>query len=225
MRIGINTGGFAALGNSQYSRGDFLMTGGALNVAARLQAAAAPDTILVGERTYLITREVFDFQPLPPLQLKAKADPIPAWTVLGLHRSTRGITQHPRGIEGLDARFIGRELELQLMHATYDRVQKEQRPHLITLLGTPGIGKSRLVREFIEQEQEKAKSASSTDHLLYPRVLQGRCPPYGEGVTYRPLVEILYTLLQAQDNESNDTLEAHFTDFVRDILPHIKITK
>jgi class 3 adenylate cyclase/tetratricopeptide (TPR) repeat protein len=225
MRIGINTGEVAAPSNSQYSRRDFLITGDAVNVAARLQAAAAPDTILVGERTYLITREVFDFQPLPPLQLKGKAEPILAWTVLGLHRSTRGITQHPRGIEGLDARFIGRELELQLMHATYDRVQKEQRPHLITLLGTPGIGKSRLVREFIEQEQEKAKSASSTDHLLCPRVLQGRCPPYGEGVTYRPLVEILYTLLQTHDNESYDTLEARFTDFVRSILAHIKSTE
>ncbi|HTD20070.1 MAG TPA: adenylate/guanylate cyclase domain-containing protein, partial [Ktedonobacteraceae bacterium] len=66
MRIGINTGEVAAPGNSQYSRRDFLITGDAVNVAARLQAAASPDTILVGERTYLITREVFDFQPLPP---------------------------------------------------------------------------------------------------------------------------------------------------------------
>ncbi|MFL5624320.1 MAG: adenylate/guanylate cyclase domain-containing protein [Ktedonobacteraceae bacterium] len=225
MRIGINTGEVAAPSNSQYSRRDFLITGDAVNVAARLQAAAAPDTILVGERTYLTTREVFDFQPLPPLQLKGKAEPIPAWIVLGLHKNTSAITQHPRGIEGLEARFIGRELELQLMHATYDRVQKEQRPHLITLLGTPGIGKSRLVREFIEQEQEKVKSASSTDHLLFPRVLQGRCPPYGEGVTYWPLVEILYSLLQVQDNESYETLEARFTEFVRDTLEHVKSTE
>ncbi len=225
MRIGINTGEVAAPSNSQYSRRDFLITGDAVNVAARLQTAAAPDTILVGERTYLTTREVFDFQPLPPLQLKGKAEPIAAWIVLGLHKNTSAITQHPRGIEGLDARFIGRELELQLMHATYDRVQKEQRPHLITLLGTPGIGKSRLVREFIEQEQEKAKSASSTDHLLFPCVLQGRCPPYGEGVTYWPLVEILYSLLQVQDNESYETFEARFIDLVRDTLERVKSTE
>src|SRR5207302_815216 len=163
MRIGINTGEVAAPSpsNSQYSRRDFLITGDAVNVAARLQSAAMPDTILVGERTYLATRGVFDFQPLAPLRLKGKAEPIAAWVVLGPRDRNSAIIQHPRGIEGLQARLVGREIELDPMHATYARVQAERRPHLITLLGTPGIGKSRLVREFIVREQDKVKSASS----------------------------------------------------------------
>ncbi|GAC1382911.1 MAG: hypothetical protein NVSMB33_10510 [Ktedonobacteraceae bacterium] len=218
MRIGINTGEVAAPSNTQYSRRDFLITGDAVNVAARLQAVATPDTILVGERTYLTTREVFNFQPLAPLRLKGKAEAISAWVVLGTYNNTSAIIQHPRGIEGLQARLIGREIELDLMHATYARVQAELRPHLITLLGTPGVGKSRLVREFIARELEAAKSASSDERLVSPKVLQGRCPPYGEGVTYRPLVEILYSLLQARDDESSDMLESRFIDFVRDTL-------
>src|SRR6266849_10553295 len=220
MRIGINTGEVAAPApsNSHFIRRDFLITGDAVNVASRLQAAAMPDTILVGERTYLATRGVFDFQPLAPLRLRGKAEPISAWVVLGLHNDTSTITQHPRGIEGLQARFIGRQLELELIHATYARVQAEKRPHLITLLGAPGIGKSRLVREFIAREQEKVKSASAVDKLILPKVLQGRCPPYGEGITYRPLVEVLNSLLQVQEDENSETVQERFFEFVRQTL-------
>src|SRR5712692_9753057 len=225
MRIGINSGEVATPGNTQLNRRDFLITGDAVNVASRLQAVATPDTILVGERTYLATRDVFAFQPLAPLHLKGKAEPIRAWVVLGLQRSTSAITQHPRGIEGLEAPLVGRTLELALMHATYARVQAEQRPHLITLLGTPGIGKSRLVREFIVSEQETAKWTTCEDTPAFPLVLQGRCPPYGEGVTYRPLVEILYSLLKVQDNEKYETLQSRFADFVRETLVSVKSTE
>ena len=222
MRIGINTGEVAAPSTNRHKRQDFLITGDAVNVAARLQAIATPDTILVGERTYLSTREVFDFEALAPLHLKGKPELIPAWVVLGRHSRTATITQHPRGIEGLEAELIGRTLELALMHATYARVLAEQRPHLITLLGTPGIGKSRLVREFIIDELAKAQSTSSEERQVAPKVLQGRCPPYGEGVTYRPLVEILYTLLQVQDDEGTDSLQSRFIEQVRETLNRAK---
>lgn len=190
MRIGINTGEVAAPGNMQSARQDFLITGDAVNVAARLQQVAAPDTILVGERTYLATREVFVFRPIAPLHLKGKPEPIPAWVVIDLHKHSSAVAQHPRGITGLQAPLIGRSLELTLMHATYARVQAEQHSHLITLLGAPGIGKSRLAFEFIVHEQDAAKKASSSSGLIAPKVLEGHCPPYGEGITYWPLVEI-----------------------------------
>ncbi len=222
MRIGINTGEVATPSNAQQARHDFLITGDAVNVAARLQQVATPDTILVGERTYLITREVFDFRAIAPLHLKGKLEPIRVWVVIGLHNRTPAITQHPRGIEGLEARLVGRTLELALMHATYARVQAEQRPHLITLLGVPGIGKSRLAREFIASEQEKAKCASSDDRNVAPRVLQGRCPPYGEGITYWPLIEILRSLLQVEERENADTLQSRFIDFVQETLASAK---
>jgi predicted ATPase/class 3 adenylate cyclase len=222
MRIGINTGEVAAPGNSRSNRNDFLITGDAVNVAARLQQVAAPDTILVGERTYLATREVFDFYPIAPLRLKGKAEPISAWVVVDLHKHASTITQHPRGIEGLHARLVGRTLELTLMHATYARVQAERQSHLITLLGAPGIGKSRLAREFITREQEAAKSASSGGQPTHPRVLVGRCPPYGESITYWPLIEILRSLLSGEGKEDSGKTAERFTEFVRETLVHAK---
>jgi len=212
MHIGINTGEVAAPGNG-FDRQDFLITGDAVNVASRLQAAASPDTILVGERTYLVTRNVFEMRPIAPLHLRGKQEPVAAWVVLEERRRSATITQHPRGIEGLQAPLVGRTLELTLMHATYARVQAEQRPHLITILGVPGIGKSRLVRDFIQREEESAKSASSDSRLQAPRVLEGRCPPYGEGITYWPLIEILRSLLQVRDGESREQLQARLVDF------------
>ena len=217
MRIGINTGEVAAPG-AQFRRLDFLITGDAVNVAARLQQIAMPDTILVGERTYLATRNVFDFRPLAPLAVKGKNEPIHAWVVQGFRSRMPAIIQHPRGIEGLEAPLVGRDLELTLMHATYARVQAERHSHLITLLGASGIGKSRLVRDFIACEQEAAKCTSSSEGLSAPRVLQGRCPPYGEGITYWPLVEILRSLLGARDGESSKALERRFNEYVQDIL-------
>jgi class 3 adenylate cyclase/tetratricopeptide (TPR) repeat protein len=218
MRIGINTGEVAAPSSRQLPRQDFLITGDAVNVAARLQAVATPDTILVGERTYLATRGVFDFRALAPLRIKGKPEPLPAWVVLGAHERGSAITQRLRGLDGLQADFVGRTLELALMHATYARVLAEQRPHLITLLGTPGIGKSRLIREFIQREREAAKSAANDERITPPIVLQGRCPPYGQGVTFRPLLEITYSLLKTQGNESNDVIEASFTALVQQTL-------
>ena len=225
MRIGINTGEVATPGNVRSSRRDFLITGDAVNVAARLQQSASPDNILVGERTYLTTRDVFDYQTIAPLRVKGKTEPVRAWVVLGLHNHTSAITQHPRGIDGLQARFVGRNLELALIHATYARVQAERQPHLITLLGTPGIGKSRLVREFIESEQTAAKCASCSGQLVAPRVLQGRCPPYGEGITYWPLVEIIRSLLRVRGGESYDALQDRLIEFVRETLANVKSTE
>ncbi len=220
MRIGINTGEVAVPANEQHTRQDFLITGDAVNVAARLQQVASPETILVGERTYLATRGVFDFRAIAPMQLKGKTEPLAAYVVQGLHNQTPTITQHPRGLEGLQVPLVGRSLELTLMHTTYARVVAERNPHLITIIGVPGIGKSRLVREFVAREQESVKSAASND--TPPRVLQGRCPPYGESITYWPLIEILRSLLQVQEDESNETLQLRFTTFVNETLANAK---
>lgn len=221
MRIGINTGEVAAPG-ALSSRQDFLITGDAVNVAARLQQVATPDTILVGERTYLAAREVFEFRSLAPLQVKGKERPLHAWAVQGLRARNLAIAQHPRGIDGLQAPLVGRSLELTLMHATYARVRDAHHSHLITLLGAPGIGKSRLVREFIEREVEAARHMSGEESALEPRVLQGHCPPYGEGITYWPLVEILRSLIGVSGDERGEELEKRFVDFVRATLRKAK---
>ncbi|HEY0755122.1 MAG TPA: adenylate/guanylate cyclase domain-containing protein [Ktedonobacteraceae bacterium] len=223
MRIGINTGEVAAPG-ARSQRQDFLITGDAVNVAARLQQVALPDTILVGERTYLATREVFEFRALAPLQVKGKPLPLNAWLAQGFRARALGIIQHPRGIEGLQAPLVGRALEMTLLHATYARVRDADISHLITLLGAPGIGKSRLVREFIEREEAAARCTTCDDTPAEPRVLQGHCPPYGEGITYWPLVEILRSLIQVRDGESGEALEQRFIEFVRETLRKAKRT-
>lgn len=225
MRIGINTGEVAAPGSALQQRQDFLITGDAVNIAARLQQIAAPDTILVGERTYQSAREVFTFREIAPLQLRGKPDPIVAYTVTGLRSKQPIITQPPRGVDGRQAALVGRALELTLLHTSYARVQAERRPHLITLLGVPGVGKSRLVREFITREQNRDQSAPSQSGNVAPLVLKGRCPPYGEGVTYWPLIEILRSLLNAQENETNEDLRRRFKLFVKETLEQARRTE
>ncbi len=178
MRIGINTGEVAAPG-AQFSRRDFLITGDAVNVAARLQQVAMPDMILVGERTYHTTRDVFEFRPLAPLSLKGKPDPIHAWVVQDF--------RHGRDATGPNA-----------------------------------IIQQRLVRDFIAREQEAAKCTSCNETLNASRVLQGRCPPYGEGITYWPLVEILRTLLNAEDGEGREALKQRLFKFVQETLTAAK---
>jgi predicted ATPase/class 3 adenylate cyclase len=218
MRIGINTGEVAAPGDTAPQRQDFLITGDAVNIAARLQQSAAPDTILVGERTYLNTRDVFEFRSIAPLPLKGKPEPVGAYVVLGLRTQTVAIPQRPRGIVGRQAPLVGRSLELTLLHANYARVRAESRPHLITILGSSGIGKSRLVRDFIAREQERVKSASSTEKSGRPLVLKGRCPAYGDGITYWPLIEILRSLLNRGEDENDEELQERFQVFVKDLF-------
>ncbi|HEU5199222.1 MAG TPA: adenylate/guanylate cyclase domain-containing protein, partial [Ktedonobacterales bacterium] len=207
VRVGINTGEVAA-GSATSEGGQFLITGDAVNVAARLQQNAQPGTILVGSRTYRSTNGAIVYQQVGPLAVKGKPEPLRAWQAL---RSVEGQaappTQHLRGIEGLPSPFIGRAPELSLLDALDERVIGEQRPHLITLLGTPGIGKSRLIREWITrlhqpgQSQEAPQPATNVtaEQLL---VLEGRCPPYGAGITYWPLAEILRAYCGFTDGES-----------------------
>lgn len=223
VRIGINTGEVAA-GSSTSEGGQFLITGDAVNVAARLQQNAQPGTILVGSRTYRSTNGAIVYQQVGPLAVKGKPEPLRAWQAL---RSVEGQaappTQHLRGIEGLPSPFIGRAPELSLLDALYERVIGEQRPHLITLLGTPGIGKSRLIREWItrlrqpSQPQKAPQPANNvtSEQLL---VLEGRCPPYGAGITYWPLAEILRAYCGFTDGESAEAAQERLFHRMQELI-------
>ena len=174
MRVGVNTG--EVLATVDPRPGEPMITGDVVNAAARLQAAAEPGTIVAGERTVNAARG-FRFEGLGALELKGKDEPVVAFRVVeetGLHVE--------RGVPGLSAPMVGRDAELAVLRSVYRRVQSESRPNLVTVYGEAGVGKSRLTREFLVWTAEEAPR---------PLVLQGRCLPYGDGITYWPLAEIL----------------------------------
>src|SRR5690349_5605508 len=164
-RIGGNTGEVLA------GTEERLATGDAVNVAARLEQAAQPGEILVGEPTLLLVRGSVQAEPVEALVLKGKAEPVATYH-LGSLQAT------PERVHA--ARFVGRKRELAFVHASWERARSEARCELVTVAGEAGVGKSRLV----------AEALTSID---CPRV-GGRCLPYGEGITYWPLVEVLKQL-------------------------------
>jgi class 3 adenylate cyclase/tetratricopeptide (TPR) repeat protein len=171
MRIGVNTGPVLATGGA--APGDPMVTGDVVNTAARLQSAAEPDEILAAERTRRAVRG-FRFGERRDLALKGRTEPVAASPVLGGSGETADVV--------LSAPMVGRNAELDLLRTMHRRSALERRPHVVTIYGDPGVGKSRLTQEFV-------RWAESQDDP--PRVLRGRCLPYGDGITYWPLSEIL----------------------------------
>jgi class 3 adenylate cyclase/tetratricopeptide (TPR) repeat protein len=160
-RIGVNTGEVVT------GTEERLATGDAVNVAARLEQAAAPGEILVGELTLRLAGGAVEVDPVEPLRLKGKTEPVPA------SRLVRMRNAEPRH-EGV---FVGRESELAHLRETWASLLEEQRCELVTVVAPPGVGKSRLAAEFLRG--------------VDARVVSGRCLPYGEGITYWPVVEVL----------------------------------
>ena len=148
-----------------------LATGDAVNVAARLEQAAQPGEVLIGQPTLTLVGDAAEVEPLQPLDLKGKTDPVPAYRLLRV----RDAPERRHG-----ARFVGREHELAAVREVWERVQAEQRCELVTIIGDAGVGKSRLVAEVLA-------SVEAT-------VVRARCLPYGEGITYWPVVEVLKQL-------------------------------
>ena len=169
-RIGVNTGEVVA---GDPSGGQRLVTGDAVNVAARLEQAAAPGEILLGESTHRLVKDAVEVTPVEPLDLKGKAEPVRASRLDVVLEDTAGHARH------LDSAMVGRHKELEMLDHALDRVVTERTSHLFTLLGPAGVGKSRLVAEFVAGPGTEAT------------VLRGRCLSYGEGITYFPLVEIV----------------------------------
>ncbi|MFB7618818.1 AAA family ATPase [Kitasatospora sp. NPDC056181] len=154
---------------------DFRVVGDAVNTAARLQTAARPGEVLVCADTAAVVRWQVGIEPVAPLQLKGKARPVPAWRVTAPVLLADG--------PGPVTPFIGRDDELEELERSFRRARQRRQVCLATVVGVPGIGKSRLVREFL---------ATLPDGEV--TVLSGRCSPYGRGITYRPLAEMLGSL-------------------------------
>jgi class 3 adenylate cyclase/tetratricopeptide (TPR) repeat protein len=169
-RIGVNTGEVVA---GDPTEGQRLVTGDAVNLAARLEQSAGPGEVLIGEATHRLLRDAVEVVPVGPLDLKGKTERVSAFRLIRVFEDVAGHARH------LDAAMVGRDEELEMLEHALDRAVSERTSHLFTLLGPAGVGKSRLVQEFVARP---ARSA---------RVLRGRCLSYGEGITYFPLVEIV----------------------------------
>jgi class 3 adenylate cyclase/tetratricopeptide (TPR) repeat protein len=201
MRIGVNTGEVLAAVSPK--PGEPLVTGEAVIIAARLEEVAEADEILVSERTARAARGVTGLRDAGMRVLSGKAGEIRVFV------QADGPPRPERGLVGLSSPMIGRDDELDLLRTLLQRVVSEGQPQLVTVYGEPGVGKSRLTREFLS-----AAEGSSPP----PRVLRGRCLPYGDGVTYWPLAEILKGHAGVLDTDSADVALAKITDHVRPLL-------
>ncbi len=187
VRTGINTGEVLAAVNPQ--PGDAMVTGDAVNTAARLEQMAEAGQVVVAERTARAAR-AFWFRPIGDVALRGKSAGVPAVLL-----ESAAPARPERGVPGLGAPMVGRERELDLLRSVYERAVAEGRPALVTVYGDPGVGKSRLTREFVAWAE--AGDAA-------PTVVRGRCLPYGDGVTYWPLAEILKSLAGIRDSDTPD---------------------
>jgi class 3 adenylate cyclase/tetratricopeptide (TPR) repeat protein len=175
VRIGITTGeALVRLGPGQQTEG---VVGDVVNTASRLQGVAPAGGVVVGEATFRATSRAFDYRELGPVQVKGKADPVPVWRLEGA-RSRTGVDAARRSA----APFVGRRTELELLKGLFERTLAERTVRLVTVMGEPGVGKSRFVSEL-------AIHADARPELVTWR--QGRCLPYGDGITFWALGEIV----------------------------------
>lgn len=159
-------------------------TGEAVNLAARLQQQAGVDEILVGPAAARLVRGRVELESRPPLDLRGWREPVAASRVVC-------VTEFGAPLAAIEAPLVGRESELDLLETTFGRTARDARATLVTLYGDPGVGKSRLAREFV-------------DGLEGATILKGRCLPYGEGVTYWPIGEMVKASAGIADDDPLD---------------------
>ena len=179
-RVGVNTGEVVA--NDDPGADQKLATGDAINVAARLEQAAPENQIYLGETTYRLVRDAVEVESVEPLQLKGKAEKVTAYRLV----SARGLDGYARR---QDTAIVGREAELAALLDTYRQVCDSRAARLVTVIGDAGVGKSRLVREVVDRIAVGA------------RVLRGRCLPYGDGITFWPLVGMVREAAGIRDDD------------------------
>jgi class 3 adenylate cyclase/tetratricopeptide (TPR) repeat protein len=188
LRIGINTGQALVTVDARPEAGETMAAGDVVNTAARLQAAAPVNGIVVGDQAYRATERAIEYREAEPVYAKGKAEPLPAWEAV-----------RPRARIGVDrvhgAALVGRTREVALLEDALARTLGERSPQLVTLVGVPGIGKSRLVFELY-------RAIESHPDLIAWRL--GRCLPYGDGVTFWALGEMVKAqvgILEGDDEE------------------------
>ncbi len=192
-RTGVNTGVIVV---GPRGPGEAIVVGDAVNVAARLQTAAAPGEIVIGSATLALVRDAVEVGPADSLELKGKAEPVVAYRLL---RVAAGAEGHRRR---LDAPMVGRQRELDALRQAFEHAVFSRSSRIATILGTAGVGKSRLVAEFLGLVRDRA------------RVVRGRCLAYGEGITYWAVAEIIRQASGIEDDDSAETVRERIGTFV-----------
>ncbi len=182
-RTGVNTGEVVA---GDPSTGQRLVTGDAVNVAARLEQAAGEQEVLLGELTYRLVRDSVEVEEVEPLALKGKSEPVPAYRLVGVKDT--GDVEIRRG-----APLVGRERELETLEAVFDEAVATSTARLATIVADAGVGKSRLTAEFLDRIADRAVA------------FRGRCLPYGDGITFWPLAEALKAAAGIVNEDTGET--------------------
>jgi class 3 adenylate cyclase/tetratricopeptide (TPR) repeat protein len=205
VRIAVNTGeAMIALGANP-SEGEGMAAGDVVNTAARMQSAAPVGGILVGESTYRATRQAIEYRDAEPMVAKGKAEPVPVWEAIAA-RWRFGVDVAQLG----GSELVGRGEELDLLRDALNRARRERASQLVTLIGEPGIGKSRLVYELF-------KAVDAEPDLTYWR--QGRSLPYGEGVTFWALSEMGKSHAGILETDSAEAAEEKLRQAVAEAIP------
>jgi class 3 adenylate cyclase/tetratricopeptide (TPR) repeat protein len=198
VRIGVNTGEALVVVGARASEGEGLAAGDVMNTAARLQSAAPVNGILVGELTHSATRDVIDYREAAPIAAKGKSEPVPVWEVLAAKEKTAvGVAD--------GSAFIGRDDEATALEDVWRTTLATRRPSLVTIVGPPGIGKSRLLVEFARRAERDG------------RVHWGRCLPYGEGITYWPVIELVKSAAGILQSDDRETIAAKLGQFLESL--------
>jgi class 3 adenylate cyclase/tetratricopeptide (TPR) repeat protein len=180
LRIGLNTGEVVA---ADHASRETFVTGDAVNVAARLEQTAEPGEIVLGAQTFSLVRHAVDAEPLEPRLLKGKSERVLCYRLRSI---AAGAAALPRR---LDVEFVGRDAELEVLAAKFERAVSRRACELATVVGEPGVGKSRLARALVARLSPRAT------------VLSGRCLPYGEGITFWPVAEAVREAAAIHDED------------------------
>ncbi len=209
MRIGIEAG--EVLVDLQRVTGphDRMLTGDAVNTAARLQTAADPGHVVVGPAVYASVKEVIDLAELPPLALKGKAEAVPAWDARSVSAKRRG----ERPSLGMEARLIGRDEELTVLKQTLQQTEHSARPSLVTIVGPAGVGKSRLVAEL-------AGYVEGLPSFFYWR--SGRCLAYGNAA-YSALADAVKAQCEILDDDHADVVRSKVDAVVEELFGDLEL--
>lgn len=177
VRVGINTGEAVVALGAKPEEGEGIVTGDVVNTASRLQGAAPINGVAVSEQTFRATERVFDYEPLEPVTVKGKSEP------LAIYRPLQARARFGTDVTRTHATpLVGRDLERTLLVSTFERAVQQKSCQVVTVVGEPGVGKSRLCTELFRHVEERPGLT---------RWRQGRCLPYGEGIAVWALGEIV----------------------------------